>query len=458
MSNEQNKPQQKMSRRQRAKLRHQEREDKGLFMSSGNNPSGVDFFQQLIQIFSTDARILELIERNSVLSTSIDLISTIASSLELNLYKRQKTGDFVPYRGVRHIDHQLSKPNQLNTKTTFIYDIVQNILAFGHVYIVKASKEYYVFQPREISPEYRNGTLIAYRLLAVNKEVAVSQVLHICRPGLNRKVYWSPTKAVVAETILGNDILKQITNHVRSGMLAKGVLKQDAAGNSALSQNQMDALAKQFSAATSGERASGTIMLPKGISYEAFAQTVADSALTDTYGIARKNILQAFKIPESIYTAEATSFASANVQEIAFLKNAIKPLCVLIQDAFNGWSQLTNEQEYFQFEMGDLVSQEEEKAKADTAQVKATTAQTLSQLSASGKKLYSPNEIREASGHGKITDDGGALVDEADDNPFNAPETTPESEVQDEELDNQEDDVIKSVGDVVEHKGCKHHG
>lgn len=427
---------------------------------SNNSSAGIDFFQQLINTFSTDSKILELIERNSVLSTCIDLTATIVSSLDLNLYKRQKTGDFVPFKGVRHIDHQLSKPNQLNTKTTFIYDIVQNLLAFGHVYVVKVADTFFVFQPREISAEVRNGTIIAYNLLTIEKTVAVSQVLHICRPGLNRRVYASPTKSVIAETILANDILKQLTNHVRSGMLAKGVLKQDSAGNAALSQSVMDALAKQFTAATSGERAAGTIMLPKGISYEAFAQTVADSALTDTLEAARKNILRAFKIPESIYTAEATSFASANVQEVTFMKNTIKPLCVLIQDAFNGWDQLTTETEYFQFEMGDLVSQEEEQFKATVRSTQAATAQTLSQLSANGKKIVSPNEIREAAGLAKITDDSGALVDGADDNPFNLEaqddQQDPTDNVQEDTLDNQEDDVIKSIGETMEHKGCKH--
>lgn len=444
MSNEQQAP--KLSRRQRAKARREQEgsvESKSLFMGIASSSAvSVDFFQQIINTYQSDAKVLELIERNATVSTAIDLLATIVSTMELNLYRRQKTGDFTPIRGIRHIDHILSKPNQNNTKTTFLYDIVQNLLAFGHVYVVQAGKEYHVFQPREITPTIRDGVIVAYNIPSIDKDVAPAKVLHIFRQGLNRRVYASPVKQVIAQALLNTDIMKQVTNHVKSGMMAKGVLKQD--GTNPLSQAAMEALSKMFTEATQGDRAKGTIMLPKGVSYEAFAATVADSALVELLGITEKQIIQAFRIPESVFTAEATSFASANVQEVFFMKNGVRPICTLIQDAFNGWSALTSETEYFQFEMGDLVSQEEEKFKAETDNLKATTATTLNSL-----KLYSPNEIREASGHGKITDDAGALVDTADDNPFNADpvegETDPNAEVPEEELDGKEDDVIKSL-------------
>lgn len=429
-----------LSRRERAKMRDNNREEKSVLNFSNNSSLQVDFFQSLLQSFSTDEKVVELIGRNAVLATSLDLVSTIVSSLDLNLYRRQKTGDFVPVRGVRHIDHQLSKPNQANTKTTFIYDIAQIMLSFGHCYIVKAADKYFVFQPREITEEIKDGVITAYKINTMDKAIDPKNVLHIFKPSINRRSYSSPIKNAIAEVLLNSEIIKQVTNHVKSGMMAKGVLKQDIAFQGALSQNMMDALSKQFTQATSGERASGTILLPKGINYEAFAQTIADSSLTEVYGLTRKTIIQSFKIPESIYTAEATSFASANVQEVAFLKNAIKPLCILIQDAFNGWAALTSETEYFQFEMGDLISQEQEKMKAETNKIKADTAVVLNQL-----RVYSPNEIRETSGFSKITDDSGALVDSADDNPFNAPADVVEPAVETPVLEDNPDNAIKGL-------------
>ena len=420
MSNE------KLSRRQRAKLRAEQSsahivvpQEKSLFSLTSNNPNiSLNIFEQLMKVFSQDAQLSKIVSGNTTVATCLDIIAMKVATIPLNLYKQQRDGTFIPVKGKRFTDHIFSKPNASDTQTTFLYKLLLYFLTYGNAYLIKANNQLFVLPPTKVFPNKVGGTIQDYKVVLDNNlsesiNIPPRLVCQIFKPSLDN-TYSSAVKNSLTEIFLNSELLDRVASHVKSGMMAKGYLQQDKDASASLSQTQMSQLARQFTEATSGDKASATIVIPKGISYQVIAQTLADSASVEFEKVSRQQIVRAFKIPESLFNSEAgASFATANIQEINFYKNTIKPICILIEGFLNYWSEVTNETEYFRFELGDLISAEEEKARAETKKINADTAQVLNSL-----KLYSANEVREASGHDDIVDINENPIPDANVNPF----------------------------------------
>lgn len=411
-----------LSRRQKAKLRAETQQQnpveiKSIFSALSNNPSlNINLFEQLMATVSQDSKLAQVVEANATLSTCVDIIAMKVATIALNLYKQQRNGQFTPVKGKRHTDHILSKPNVDDTQMTLLYKLVSYFLVYGNAYLIKANNQVFVLPPTKVFANKEKGITKDYKVI-INSDLQLTipsnLVCKVFKPSLSGK-YSSTVRNVISEVILNSEIINTSANHVKSGMMAKGLLMQDKESSSGLSQTQMTQLSKQFTDATSGAKSANTIMLPKGISYQTIQQTASDSSLIELLDSSRKAIVRAFKIPESIFNSEAgASYATANVQEINFYKNTIKPICMFIESFINYWDQLTSETEYFRFELGDMTSSEEEQIRATTRQTNANSAMTLKNIG-----LYSANEIREASGHEQIVDINENPIPDADVNPF----------------------------------------
>lgn len=446
-----------LSRRQKAKLRAETQpqqnpiEIKSIFSALSNNPSiNINLFEQLMATISQDSKLAQVVEGNSTLSTCVDIIAMKVATISLSLYKQQRDGTFIPVKGKRHTDHILSKPNLEDTQITLLFKLVSYFLTYGNAYLIKANNQVFALPPTKVYPNKVSGITQSYKVVLntdIQLDVPAKLVCQIFKPSLSGK-YSSTVRNAIADVILNSEIINQSSNHVKSGMMAKGLLIQDKDSSSGLSQTQMTQLSKQFTDATAGSKSANTIMLPKGISYQTVQQTAADSSLIELLEQSRKAIVRAFKIPESIFNSEAgASYATANVQEMNFYKNTIKPICMFIESFINYWDQLTSETEYFKFELGDMTSAEEEQMKANTKQVKANTAMTLKSIG-----LYSPNDIREASGHEDIVDINENPIEEADVNPFEVGTFAQEDAPVEEPID--DNSLVKKI-DIVKRKSVK---
>lgn len=411
----------KLSRRQKAKLRAEQAvEVKSLFTATSNNSNfGIDLMEAFVGLYANESKLLEISQKNATISTCIDIIASIVAVTPMNLYRIQKDGTFLPVRGKRFVDHALSKPNDEDTEFTFKYKLIQNLLVTGNVYLVRVSNQSFVIPSNKIK-KMEDGTY-EVNLGAKTIQLKKQNVLQIFKPDLNYYNnlsgllrYKSTVFNVLKEVLLNEEIMKQSTKHIKSGMMARGVLTQDKDATSSLSQNQMGQLARQFTEATSGDKSQNTVMLPKGIDYQPIQQTAADAGVLELQEGSKKDIVKAFKIPESIFNSEAgSSYATANIQEVQFYKNTIKPLCILIEQFVNQSDLFTSTTEYFKFELGNMMSAEEENVKAETRNLNANTASTLSSLN-----KFSPNEVREAAGFDELVDENEMPVPEADINPI----------------------------------------
>lgn len=416
-------------------------EVKSIFSALSNNSNlNLSLFEQLMKVVSQDSQLAQIVNSNSTVATCVDIIAMKVATFPLNLYKQQTNGVFVPVRGKRHTDHNFSKPNAEDTQITLMYKVATYFLVYGYLYLVKVSDQVFAITPVRVSEVKEKGVIKEYKINLGDGKYSTVEKKYVCKvfkPNVDGG-YNSTVRNVIASILLNSEIINQSTNHIKSGMMAKGLLLQDKEASSGLSSNQMKDLSRSFTEATSGDKSANTVMLPKGITYQTIQQTATDSGLIGLHGISDKTIVRAFKIPESIYNSEnGASFATANIQEVNFYKNTIKPICLLIESFINYWDQLTSEKEYFRFELGDMVSAEEEKSRADRRLVDSQTATNLQNLG-----LYSKNEIREASGHDPIMDSQGNPIEEADINPVEMEdfEEVDDTDIEiDEETDKEED-------------------
>lgn len=462
----------KLSRRQKAKLKSEQKaqspvvyeEKSNIFNMLSNNPNGaMDALDQLVASYASEHKLMDLATKNSVVATCIDIISTIVASTPMNLYKQQKDGTFIPFKGRRFSDHKLSNPNEDDTAFTFKYKLVSSFLATGHNYLVSLGKETFVI-PSVYCNLNEDKQTYSINIGGKTFTVKKANTVHIYKPSLNyasagkgQLKYQSVVFSCLKEILLNDEITKFATRHMKGGMMAKGVLTQDKDATSSLAQSQMAALAKQFTEATSGDKATNTVMLPKGIDYQPIQQTATDSSMMELRTDSRKDIVRAFKIPESIFNSEAgASFATANIQEVTFYKNVIKPICVMIEEFLNRSDLFTSETEYFKFEVAEMVSADEEKIKAETNLINAQIAQALAAV-----PLFSANDIRRAAGHDPIVDINEEQIIEANINPFEialTEEPQEEEEPLDEDAIVDEKQLKKALVQMVKKskRGCNH--
>lgn len=368
-----------------------------------NDPSESN--QILEAILSNPRELYAIAERSQPANISIHLIANTVASSILKYVKKTKDRN---KNEISIENHPLVKPNDEDSQFTFIYKTVVYCLIEGGARWFFGEGKTEVFRPHECPPEYgSNGVLKGYRYRG--NLIDRKFIREIGFPGYGPNSYFrSPTKAIISNILLNSESSKAIIEHLRNGLADKGFLiNKEAHGMNAKKAQQ-----ELANFASKENSVKGIRGLPVGWDFTPISSTLVEAGALEAMKEGGGEVIRGYGIPESTYKSEFTSYATANVQDTAFVKKTIKPYCMMIQDALNA-SPIVQKDYVFEFDLGDLVSGEERKFVAETEKTQADTASTLKSMG-----LYSNNEIRKRSGFEIIKDEKDEPLPEANINPL----------------------------------------
>lgn len=294
--------------------------------------------------------------KNVIANRAIEMVSTAAASIKLELYS-------VSARGVRKEEKShpildiLKRPNPTSATSDFFHALYNYYQISGNIFVQAvgakdvAPSELHVLRPDRVAVIAGRGTMPeAYRYsvgnqsqdFAVDKITGRCRILHIRK--FNPLNDWYGLSAIESAAY-------SIDQHNQSGawnqaLLQNGarpsgalVVRQDTNNNGVLSLEQYNRVKQQIDEQFSGsENAGRPLLLEGGLEWKEMSMTPKDMDFVEAKNSSARDIALAFGVPPQLLGIPGDNTYSNLVEaRLALWEQTVVPLVQMVVDNLNNW-------------------------------------------------------------------------------------------------------------------------
>lgn len=313
-------------------------------------------------------------------------------------------------------------PNRHASRTTFLLQILIDLLVTGNAYIYLDSdedltvldddrsdddanspfgrlrtalgkdtvvKEMYRIPAQLIVPVPKTDPEDGYGLhgYVMTSEMGAygftpAEIVHIKFPNpLSQWTGLSPLMAAILRILLDRYSAEHMVRFYKSGARLGGMIETDKN----LTKEQITRMQRSFENDFTGrQNFYRTLVLPNGMKYKPIEQDPVQSSVIELANSNREAILSVLRVPPiKVGVMDHANYANANAQLKIFYDDTVKPRCKMLEDAFNMKASLIpdNHSYKIEFDFTDVsVLQENHKEKADAAKVMIESGLTINEV------------------------------------------------------------------------------
>lgn len=292
----------------------------------------------------------------SWVKTAIDVIAEKVGEVEF-FVKNEK--------GEKEENHEVVKilknPNELQSKYTFLVNVVLFLYVYGFVPVFKykingKTRKLYVLDPKSIEPIIKNGQLTGWKRNKTNYDLdEIILITHANLSTFYNKFSTLRSIAYTANTLTELEMWQ--SNFFQNG----GIPAYALIFNEKLAQQQILEIKHKLKTEYSGANNAFTPMvLSGGAKIEKVGVSPNDINLTEIEKAIRDKILGLFRVPKAVLgLVEDVNRANMEGSLLTFLMNTVKPQVNLIVDSFNKF-WVSQEFEGYEIKYKNFIKEDEE--------------------------------------------------------------------------------------------------
>ena len=285
-------------------------------------------------------RNLSKLLKEGVFSWSFMAMNAISEEVMHNPIKlfNKTTGKEIEKHAVLHL---IDKPNELQTTSQFLWQVMMMLMATGEAPILTSGKNptnMALLNPNRLKMNFIDGKISNYQYTQSNGVVQPIEnpedLVFLKIPTLDNPFRGDGVLKYIVKTLDLDDFIETyLVNFFYNDATPGAVLETDKE----LNQGIIDRLKQQFKVKYQGvKNAHKLAVLEKGLKWKETSSKISDMQLTDNQGAIRDKILAAFKVPKSILgITEDVNRANGENSDRVFAKRAVKPKLLAVQEQFN---------------------------------------------------------------------------------------------------------------------------
>lgn len=302
---------------------------------------------------------------------AISLVSNDIGTLALRYMQENSDGTVTEVLN-SPISRVLKKPNEYQSKTDFIVQVLRSVFLYGNAYIFidrdsrGQPRALYPLRDGKVTPSILPDGSVFYgvqltelergeRALTEPMLVPASDIIHhrvltTAHPLLGVSPLYSLGATATLNSAIAENMSRFHANSSRPGGILSipGGLKQEA----------RERLRQEFSKAFNGDQAGKTMVLDFDTKFEQMAYTAQESSVKELLQYTVEEVCRALRIPRHLMMLEGGAQVSVESGMRTYHSSCLRPLIEALENRFDDAFELHGTGRYIEFKIDDLFRAE----------------------------------------------------------------------------------------------------